>query len=186
MDAPDLDAMVERLRDAPNLDGDEVAEIVVTLAEHRDRRVIAPLIDLIASRRADELVVRAAGWMADVGLHPALVALRATRIGDLGEPGYWEQVDRAICRCAPDAPAQAEEVEVALLAAAQASLLESGAAAIEVSLHGEYPVTEVVLRVAERERRHAVWNFDETSPDDPTTLDRPFTLYRIANLASWG
>ena len=114
MDAPDLDAMVERLRDAPNLDGDEVAEIVVTLAEHRDRRVIAPLIDLIASRRADELVVRAAGWMADVGLHPALVALRATRIGDLGEPGYWEQVDRAIGRCAPDAPARAEEIEVAL------------------------------------------------------------------------
>jgi hypothetical protein len=183
---PDLDAMAERLRDAPRIDAGEVAELVLTLAEHRDRRVIAPLIDLIASRRADELSVRAAGWIADPALHPALEQLRTTRIGDLGDTGYWEQVDRAIGRCRPDAAEAAEEIEVALLAAAQASLLESGAAAIEVSLAGEYPVTEVVLRVAERERRHAIWNFDETAPDDPWTLDRAFTLYRVANLASWG
>lgn len=186
VDEPDLDALVARLREATSLGTDELAEIVLTLAEHRDRRVIAPLIDLIASRRVDELMVRAAGWMADPALHPALVQLRATRIGDLGDAGYWEQVDRAVGRCRPEAPVEAEEVEVALLAAAQASLLESGAAAIEVSLAGEYPVTEVVLRVAERQRRHAVWNFDETAPDDPSTLDRAFTLYRIANLASWG
>lgn len=186
MAEPDLDALADRLRDAPRLGTDELAEIVLTLAEHRDRRVIAPLIDLIASRRADELSVRAAGWIADPALHPALEQLRTTRIGDLGDAGYWEQVDRAIGRCRPDAAGSAEEIEVALLAAAQASLLESGAAAIEVSLAGEYPVTEVVLRVAERERRHAIWNFDETAPDDPWTLDRAFTLYRVANLASWG
>lgn len=178
--------MADRLRDAPRLGPDEVAELVLTLAEHRDRRVIAPLIDLIASRRADELVVRAAGWIADPALHPALVELGATRIGDLGDDGYWDQVERATGRCRPDAPEAAEEIEVALLAAAQASLIESGAGAIEVSLSGEYPATAVVLRVAERERRHAVWNFDEDSPDDPWTLDRAFTLYRIANLASWG
>ncbi len=65
-------------------------------------------------------------------------------------------------------------------------LLESGGAAMEVGLAGEYPVTEVILRFGEHERRHAIWNFDETSPDDPWTLDRAFTLYRIANLASWG
>lgn len=183
---PDLDAMAARLRDATRLGTDELAEIVLTLAEHRDRRVIAPLIDLIASRRVDELMVRAAGWMADPGLHPALVQLRATRIGDLGEAGYWEQVDRAIGRCRPEAAEEAEEVEVALLAAAQTSLLESGAAAVEIGLEGEYPVTEVVLRAGDWERRHAIWNFDETSPDDPATLDRPFALYRIANLASWG
>jgi hypothetical protein len=186
VDEPDLDAMAERLRGAAQLDPEERAEIVLTLAEHRDRRVIGPLIDLIASRRADTLVVRAAGWFADPALHAALVDLRATQIGDLGDAEHWEQIDRAIGRCRPEAAGEAEEIEVALLAAAQASLLESGAAAIEVSLHGEYPVTEVVLRVAERERRHAIWNFDETSPDDPRTLARPFTLYRIANLASWG
>lgn len=186
MERIDLDAMADRLREAPKLRPDELPEIVLTLAEHRDRRVIAPLIDLIASRRVDELMIRAAGWLADPGLHPALVQLRATRIGDLGEPGYWEQVDRAIGRCRPDAADEAEGIEVTLLAAAQASLLESGAAEIEVGLEGEYPVTEVVLRLRERERRHAIWNFDETSPDDPATLDRAFALYRIANLASWG
>lgn len=178
--------MAGRLRDATRLGTEELAEVVLTLAEHHDRRVIAPLIDLIASRRVDELMVRAAGWMADAGLHPALVQLRATRIGDLGDAGYWEQVDRAIGRCRPDAPEAAEEVEVALLAAAQTSLLESGGAAMEVGLVGEYPTTEVILRFGEHERRHAIWNFDETSPDDPWTLDRAFTLYRIANLASWG
>src|SRR5690606_17375100 len=114
------------------------------------------------------------------------VQLRATRIGDLGDEGYWEQVDRAVGRCRPDAAEAAEEIEVALLAAAQASLLESGAAALEIGLEGEYPETAAVLRLAERERRHAIWNFDETSPDDPWTLDRAFALYRIANLASWG
>lgn len=185
-DALDLDAAAGRLRDAPQLGPEELAELVLTLAEHRDRRVIAPLIDLIASRRVDELVVRAAGWMADPALHPALVQLRATQIGDLGDPGFWEQVDRAIGRCRPDAADEAEGIEVALLAAAQTSLLESGAAAIEVGLDGEYPITQVVLRLGERERRHAIWNFDETSPDDPWTLDRAFALYRIANLASWG
>jgi hypothetical protein len=186
VDAVDLDAMAERLREAPRLGGDELAEIVLTLAEHRDRRVIAPLIDLIASRRVDELMVRAAGWLADPGLHPALVALRATRIGDLGEPGYWEQVDRAVGRCRPGAADEAEGIEVTLLAAAQTSLLESGAVEIDVGLDGAYPVTEVVLRYGGRERRHAIWNFDETAPDDPATLDRAFALYRIANLASWG
>lgn len=178
--------MAGQLRNAPRLPPDELAEIVLTLAEHRDRRVIAPLIDLIASRRVDELMVRAAGWLADPALHPALVQLRATRIADLGEAGYWEQVERAIGRCRPEAADEAEGIEVTLLAAAQTSLLESGAAEIEVGLDGEYPVTEVVLRLGPRERRHAIWNFDETSPDDPTTLDRAFALYRIANLASWG
>ena len=73
VDDVDLDAMVEQLRAAPQLDAAALDEIVLTLAEHRDRRVIGPLIDLIASRRADELVVRAAGWLADPALHPALV-----------------------------------------------------------------------------------------------------------------
>ena len=186
MDEVDLDAMVEQLRAAPQLDPAALDEIVLTLAEHRDRRVIGPLIDLITSRRADELIVRAAGWLADPALHPALVQLAATRIGDLGDAGYWEQVDRAIARCRPGADEEAEQIEVTLLAAAQASLIEAGAGALEVALDGSYPTTEVVLRLGERERRHAIWNFDDTAPDDPTTLDRAFTLYRIANLASWG
>ncbi len=76
---------------------------MLTLAEHHDRRVIAPLIDLLASRRADELLVRAAGWLADPAFHPVLVRLAASRIADLGDQGYWEQVDRAIARCRPDA-----------------------------------------------------------------------------------
>ena len=178
--------MVDRLRAAPQLSPEERAELVLTLAEHRDRRVIAPLIDLITSRRVDELTVRAAGWFADPALHPALVALADTRIGDLGDAGYWHQVDRAIARCRPGAAEAAEEIEVTLLAATQGSLLESGAIEMEVGLDGMYPVTEVVLRLGERERRHAIWNFDEADPDDPASLDRAFALYRIANLASWG
>ncbi|WP_426573589.1 hypothetical protein [Aquihabitans sp. McL0605] len=186
MDHPDLDQLAARLRAAPQVDAAELDEIVVTLAEHRDRRVIEPLIDLIASRRADEMVVRAAGWFADPALHPALDRLAATRIGDLGDDGYWFQVDRAIARCRPEAVVDAEQIEVTLLAATQASLIEVGAADLDVALDGAYPTTEVVLRHGDRERRHAIWNFDETAPDDPSTLDRAFTLYRIANLASWG
>lgn len=178
--------MVEQLRAAPQLDPNVRAELVLTLAEHRDRRVIAPLLDLIASRRVDELTVRAAGWMADPALHPALVQLATTRIGDLGDAGYWEQVDRAIGRCRPEAAEEAEEVEVTLLAATQASLVDVGAEEIEVALDGMYPITEVVVRFGEHERRQAIWNFDEANPDEPNTLDRAFTLYRIANLASWG
>ena len=181
-----LDDMALRLRDAPSLDPDTIAELVLTLAEHRDRRVIAPLIDLLASRRGDALVVRAAGWMADPGLHPVLVELRSTRIADLGEADYWVQVDRAVGRCRPDAAEEAEQIEVTLLAATQTSLLETGGEAMEVGLDGAYPTTEVVLRLGDHERRHAIWNFDEANPDDPWTLDRAFALYRIANLASWG
>ncbi len=82
---------------------------------------------------------------------------------------------------------EAEQIEVTLLAATQASLLDAGAAdQLEVSLAGAYPTTEVVLRLGDHERRHAIWNFDETNPDDPASLDRGFALYRIANLASWG
>ena len=186
MDDPDLDALAGRLKAAPSLPLGEVAELVVTLAEHHDRRVIAVLIDLIESRRTDEMVVRAAGWMADPALHEPLVRLGASRISDLGDASYWEQVDRAISRCRPEAAAEADEVEVALLTVTQASLVEAGAVMVEVELAGQYPVTEVVLRYGEHIRRHAIWNFDEASPDDPTTLDRGFTLYRIANLATWG
>ena len=172
---------------APQLAAEARAEAVLTLAEHRDRRVIAPLIDLIASVRGPtSSPCGPPGWMADPALHPALVQLAATRLGDLGDAGYWEQVDRAIGRCRPGAAEEAEEIEVTLLAATQASLLDAGAAEMEVGLDGEYPATEVVLRLGDRERRHAIWNFDEANPDDPTTLDRAFALYRIANLASWG
>lgn len=183
---PDLDALAAEARQVLELDRERAAEVVVTLAEHHDRRVIAPLIDLLASRRADELMVRAAGWLADPALHPALVELSASRIGDLGDDAYWEQVARAIGRCRPEAPAEAEEVEVMLLAATQASLAEIGSFDVGVTLQGAYPATEVVVRLGEHERRHAIWNFDELEPDDPWSLDRSFALYRIAQLASWG
>ena len=127
-----------------------------------------------------------AGWLADPALHPALVELSASRIGDLGDEGYWEQVARAIGRCRPGAAAEAEAVEVTLLAATQASLVEVGALDVDVSLVGAYPATEVVVRLGDHERRHAIWNFDELEPDDPSSLDRSFALYRIAQLASWG
>ena len=186
MDELDLDLMAEQLRVAPQLGTDELAEIVLTLAEHRDRRVIAPLIDLISSGRVDALMVRAAGWLADPAFHAPLVRLASTRIADLGDPELWEQVDRAVGRCRPDATEEAEHIEVTLLAATQASMIEVGAVEMEVALDGSYPVTEVVVRLGDRERRHAIWNFDEANPDDPWTLDRAFALYRIANLASWG
>lgn len=185
-ETPDLEALAAEARRVLELSPDRAAEVVVTLAEHHDRRVIAPLIDLIASRRVDALMVRAAGWLADPGLHPALVSLQASRISDLGEADYWLQVDRAIGRCRPDAADEAEQIEVTLLAATQTSLLETGGEAMEVGLDGAYPTTEVVLRLGDHERRHAIWNFDEANPDDPWTLDRAFALYRIANLASWG
>jgi hypothetical protein len=181
----DLDALALEARSVLDLDRERAAEVIVTLAEHGDRRVIAPLLDLLASRRADELMVRAAGWLADPALHRALVELAATRLGALGDDGFWAQVDRAIARCRPEATDEAEEVEIALLAATQASLAEVGSFDLDVTLVGAYPTTEVVVRLGERERRQAIWNFDETAPDDPTSLDRSFALYRIANLATW-
>ena len=186
MDPVDLDALAAKVTHILDLDPDEATEAVVTLAEFHDRRAIAPLLDLIASRRANELMVRAAGWMADPALHPALIELRATRLGDLGDAGYWEQVDRAIGRCRPDAADEAEGVEVALLAATQAALLESGLVELEVELVGAYPSTVVIVRYGEHQRRAPIWNFDEASPDDPWSLDRSFAVYRIAHLATWG
>lgn len=169
-----------------DLDPDVATEVVVTLAEHHDRRVIEPLVDLIASRRANTMMVRAAGWLADPALHPALVQLAATRVGDLGDEEHWTQVGRAIARCDPGASDRAEQIEVALLAATHASLLDSDLVGVDVFLDGTYPSTEVVLRFGDRERRHPIWNFDETAPDDPSSLDLAFTRYRIASLASWG
>ena len=184
--APDLDALAAFLDAGGPSTSDLTVEAVVTLAEHRDRRVIAPLIDLLASGRADELVVRAAGWFADPGLHPSLVALLARRPADLTTStegaSYWEQVERAVGRCRPEAAAEAEAIEVGLLAAAQTSVLEVDGIDLDVSLDGAYPTTEVVLRAGEAERRHAIWNFDVLNPDEPATLDRQFTLFRIGSL----
>lgn len=185
VDPVDLDALALEAQRVLELDPDRATYVVVTLAEHHDRRVMAPLLDLLASRRANELMVRAAGWLADPALHPALVDLAATRLGDLGDGAFWEQVERAAARCRPEAAAEAEEVEVALLAATQASLVEVGSFDVDVSLIGAYPATELIVRIGERERRQAIWNFDESAPDDPTSLDRAFALYRIANLATW-
>ena len=159
MDPVELDALAAQLDTILELDRDLATEVVVTLAEHHDRRVIAPLLDLLASGRANELMVRAAGWLADPGLHRALERLAAS---------------------------EAEEIEVTLLAATQASVLESGFVGVDVSLVGLYPTTEVVLILGGGERRHAIWNFDERNPDDPISLDRAFALYRTANLAGWG
>ena len=81
MDPVELDALAAQLDTILELDRDLATEVVVTLAEHHDRRVIAPLLDLLASGRANELMVRAAGWLADPGLHRALERLAASRIG---------------------------------------------------------------------------------------------------------
>lgn len=183
---PDLDQMAAQLADAPSLAPETRTELVVTLAEHRDRRVIEPLIDLLTSNRGNELTVRAAGWFADPALHPALMALHNSRLGDLGSERYWIQVDRALERCDPAAPEQADQVEVTILTTTQASLLTAGALEIEVSLDGAYPLTELVLRLDQHERRHSIWNFDETDPDSPQSLDLPFTLFRVGTLAQLG
>ncbi|MCB0960170.1 MAG: hypothetical protein KDB04_11695 [Acidimicrobiales bacterium] len=186
MEDLDLDALAEEASRILDLSPGRASEVVLTLAEHHDRRVIAPLIDLLASRRADELVVRAAGWLADPALHPALATLSEARLADLGDDRYWDQVARATARCRPGAAAEAEEVEITLLAATQAALIEVASFDVDVSLAGAYPVTEVVVRIGDHERRHSVWNFDELEPDDPGSLDRAFALYRISRLASWG
>ena len=39
-----------------------------------------------------------------------------------------------------------------------------------------------MLSAGEAERRHAIWNFDILNPDEPATLDRQFTLFRIGSL----
>ncbi|MCB0962783.1 MAG: hypothetical protein KDA98_05665 [Acidimicrobiales bacterium] len=183
---PDLDALAAFLAAGEPSVSDLTIEAVVTLAEHRDRRVVGPIIDLLTSGRADELVVRAAGWFADPGLHPALVALAEGRPDDptTSPEGlvYWAQVERAVGRCRPDAAAEAEEIEVTLLAATQASVLEVDGIDLDVRLEGTYPTTEIVLSAGEAERRHAIWNFDILNPDEPATLDRQFTLFRIGSL----
>lgn len=179
----DLDELAARARRVLELPVDEATEVIVTLAEHRDRRVVEPLIDLLASRRANELVVRAAGWLADPALHAALVQLAATRLGEL-DPGYWEQVDAAIGRCHPDAVELAEGIEVGLLAQVQTSAAMEGLA-VEIALDGAYPTTEVVFSLGERTERVAIWNFDELAPVGPATIDRQFTAYRLGTVASW-
>lgn len=186
-DLPDpdvLDDAAARLRRVLDLPRDEATELVVTLAEHHDRRVIAPLLDLIASRRADELTVRAAGWLADPALHRALVELRESRLGGLG-PAFWAQVDAAARRCHPDAPEAAGAIEEALLARLLTSALSAAGAGLDVALVGAYPTTEVVFTAGDREERASIWNFDELEPADPTTLDLAFTAYRIGTIASW-
>lgn len=183
---PDLDSLAAFLGAGDPSTSDLTIEAVVTLAEHRDRRVIGPIIDLLTSGRADELVVRAAGWFADPGLHPALVALAEQRPDDVDAspegPGYWDQVTRAVGRCRPEAADEAEAIEVALLAATQTSVLEVDGIDLDVRLEGAYPTTELVLSAGPAERRHAIWNFDILNPDEPATLDREFTLFRIGSL----
>jgi hypothetical protein len=185
-DPAERERLAQKLDQLLRLPTDEADEVVVTLAEFGDRRVIPPLIDLLVSGRATELVVRAAGWVADPALHPALERLAASRIGELGAPEYWRQVERALGRCRPEAADEAEAVEVALLVAAQAALVQAGAVLVEVGLDGSYPTTEVVVDFGEHQRRHSIWNFDEANPDDPQTLDQAFARYRIAQLATWG
>ena len=69
-----------------------------------------------------------------------------------------------------------------LLAATQASVVEVDGVDLDVRLEGSYPTTELVLAAGPAERRHAIWNFDILNPDEPATLDRQFTLFRIGSL----
>ena len=79
----------------------------------------------------------------------------------------------------------AAQLEVALLTALQSSLATSDLPPVDVELQGDYPDTEIVLRAHGREERHAVWRFDPAAPDDPSSLDVQFALYRLATTAAW-
>lgn len=195
MDPTDLDQLANRLArehrraaDAASEDVDPAewrADAVLVLATHRDRRVIAPLRAILGGPTVGILEVRAAGLLADPALLPALVGLAAKRHPDDPDAEFWDEVAAAAGRCHPDAAAEAEEVEMALLAALQTSLIESGMEPVDIALAGEYPDTELVCSVDDRCRRSPIWNFDEDHPASPATLDRAFTLYRLANLARW-
>ena len=193
-DLADLDRLADRLAREHQLriDGSEEAEpeawraeAIRTLAEHHDRRVIPPLIAALSGTTVSTIEVRAAGLIADPGLHPVLDQLAAKRHPDDDDDEFWDAVGAARARCRPDAAAEAEEVEATMLAAIQASLVEAGMEPVDIALVGEYPETEMTFAIADRAESTSIWNFDEADPASPTTLDRAFTMYRLANLARW-
>lgn len=93
VDTPNLrDALAERLSDE---DDDARCEAMVGLARRKDRRVISPLLEALASKPVWTMEVEAASLIADPRLHPELIALR----------GWWdvdeELLEKAILACSP-------------------------------------------------------------------------------------
>ncbi|MCU1355347.1 MAG: hypothetical protein JWM89_765 [Acidimicrobiales bacterium] len=181
-EGPEVDqAFLDRFADP---DDDTRSEALRAMADRRDERVVEPLIAELRSQHVEHVVVGAAGWFADQRFHGVLLDLAAMPRTDDDDQGWWAELDAAIRRCDPGAPAAAEPIEVAILAVLQASASESGHP-IDATLFGEYPLTEVVITHGDREERSAIWNFDERRPDSPASLDQAFTFYRLANIASW-
>lgn len=193
-DLADLDRLADRLAREHQRRADGAgdaepeawrAQAILTLATHHDRRVIPPLVAALSGTTVSAIEVRAAGLIADPGLHPVLDQLAAKRHPEDDDHDFWDAVGAARARCRPDAAAEAEELEATMLAAIQASLVESGMEPVDIALVGEYPDTEMTFAIADRAESAAIWNFDQADPASPTTLDRAFTMYRLANIARW-
>ena len=192
MDDLDLDDLANRLAREHQLGIERVghepedwrAQAILTMATHGDRRVLGPLAAVLAGSTVSVVEVRAAGILTEPALHPILLELASKRLADDPDHEFWAEVAGAISRCDPEAARHAEQIEVALLAALQTSIAESGVVPIDVALAGDYPQTEIVFRFDEREQRSSIWNFDSAHPDGPSTIDVPFTMYRLANTAT--
>ncbi len=189
------DALLDRTSD-PHVD--TRAEALMALAQRRDERVIRHLQRELAGDQAGTLVLRAAGWLADPRLHDALVTVAAASDDDLDDPNSFGSVARrAALRCDPQARAEAEQVEVGLLASLDAVALDTPADGstqgpadqadterVAVGLIGSYPATEMVFSLGDREIRSPIWNFDEQDPASPSTIDHAFTLFRLRNVGN--
>lgn len=180
------DALLDRATDPHP---DTRAEALIALAERRDPRVLRHLLRELAETRPGTLVLRAAARLADPALHEALLTVQAgCPDDDLDDPAsYGSVARRAAQRCDPSAGAEAEQIEVGLLASLEAVALdtpaESGDATerVEVSLLGAYPTTQVVFTLGDRKVRSPIWDFDEDDPSSPATIDHAFTLFRLRN-----
>lgn len=175
------DALLDRTAD-PHVD--TRAEALMALAERRDQRVVRHLLRELADPDVGTLVLRAAGRLADPSLHDAVVAVVARcDPADLDDPGSYASVaHRAALRCHPDAAAEAEQVEVGLLASLEAVAVPGDdGERVATSLLGSYPITQVVFALGERTVRSPIWDFDDQDPASPATIDHAFTLFRLRN-----
>lgn len=97
IDTPEIRAaLVARLDDA---EGDTAGEAMVGLARRKDRRVVAPLLELLQSGDAGSLPLEAAASLADPVLLPVLEQLKRCWEGETSRE--YALLEEAIAACTP-------------------------------------------------------------------------------------
>jgi HEAT repeat protein len=94
-DTPEIRAaLLARLHDS---DGNTAGEAMVGLARRKDRRVVAPLLELLQSGHASSLPLEAAAALADPVLLPKLQQIQAQWNGKQEWP--YQLLEEAIVAC---------------------------------------------------------------------------------------